>query len=99
MTLQEKEKFRSYAQYLGADETRFLYCGDIDRAGFDIFIRLCKEAKELHIELFVPAYQKMLELSRSIRPLTAATEDASFPKCQGYCPCFLIMSKKADHTK
>ena len=41
----------------------FLYCGDIDRAGFDIFCRLCKEAAELDIELFAPIYKKMLELA------------------------------------
>ena len=62
-----KDKFCSYADYLGADEVRFLYCGDIDRAGFDIYLRLCKAAEELHIELFLPAYQKMLELSRNIQ--------------------------------
>lgn len=62
-----KEKFSSYAKYLGANEICFLYCGDIDRAGFDIFLRLCKAANELHIELFLPAYRKMLELSRNIR--------------------------------
>ena len=62
-----KDKFRSYAAYLGADTIRFLYCGDIDRAGFDIFLRLCKAAEELHIELFLPAYKKMLELSRNIQ--------------------------------
>jgi hypothetical protein len=62
-----KGKFHSYAQYLGADEIRFLYCGDIDRAGFDIFLRLCKAAEALQIALFLPAYQKMLALSQSIQ--------------------------------
>lgn len=62
-----KDKFRSYAAYLSADTIHFLYCGDIDRAGFDIFLRLCKAAEELHIELFLPAYRKMLELSCNIQ--------------------------------
>jgi hypothetical protein len=62
-----KGKFRSYAQYLGADKISFLYCGDIDRAGFDIFLRLCKGTEELHIALFLPAYRKMLELGQSIQ--------------------------------
>lgn len=83
-----KEKFRSYAQYLGADEARFLYCGDIDRAGFDIFLRLCKEAKELHIELFVPAYQKMLELSRSIRLPDSSDGRRIIPEMSGILPLF-----------
>ena len=61
-----KGKLCSYSRYLGADEIFFLYCGDIDRAGFDIFKRLCKEADELQISLFIPAYQKMLELSSDL---------------------------------
>ena len=44
-----KDKFRSYAAYLDADTVRFLYCGDIDRAGFDIFLRLCRTCEELRI--------------------------------------------------
>lgn len=58
-----KSKFLSYSHFLGAERVKYLYCGDIDRAGFDIFLRLCKEAEELQISLFVPAYRKMLELA------------------------------------
>lgn len=83
-----KGKFRSYAAYLGADEIRFLYCGDIDRAGFDIFIRLCKSAEELHIELFLPAYQKMLELSRSIRLPNSDDGRCIMPDMTGILPLF-----------
>ena len=89
-----KEKFRSYAQYLGADETRFLYCGDIDRAGFDIFIRLCKEAKELHIELFLPENQKMLELSRSIRLPDSSDGRRIIPEMSGILPLFSDYEQK-----
>lgn len=59
-------KLSSYAHFLGTKTLEFLYCGDIDRAGFDIFLRLCDEAEELNIRLFVPAYKKMLELSENI---------------------------------
>ena len=62
-----KSKFSSYARFLGDGEIEFLYCGDIDRAGFDIFLRLCKAAEELRIKLFIPAYKKMLELSKSVK--------------------------------
>ena len=58
-----KGKFSSYARFLNSGKLSFLYCGDIDRAGFDIFFRLCKEAAELDIVLFVPIYKKMLELA------------------------------------
>lgn len=78
-----KDKFRSYADYLGADEVRFLYCGDIDRAGFDIFLRLCKAAEELHIELFLPAYRKMLELSRNIQLPDSEDKRCIIPEMSG----------------
>lgn len=61
-----KGKFHSYSQFLGADQITYLYCGDIDRAGFDIFLRLCKETKGITISLFLPAYHKMLELSEKL---------------------------------
>lgn len=83
-----RDKFRSYAAYLGADAVRFLYCGDIDRAGFDIFLRLCKAAEELHIELFLPAYQKMLELSRDIQLPDSEDRRCIIPEMPGILPMF-----------
>lgn len=58
-----KGKFSSYARFLNSGKLSLLYCGDIDRAGFDIFYRLCKEAAEFDIELFAPIYKKMLEFA------------------------------------
>ena len=83
-----REKLRSYAQYLCADDVSFLYCGDIDRAGFDIFIRLCKAAEELHIELFLPAYKKMLELSRNIPLPTSDDKRCIVPEMSAILPMF-----------
>ena len=83
-----KDKFRSYADYLGADEVRFLYCGDIDRAGFDIFLRLCKAAEKLHIELFLPAYRKMLELSCGIQLPDSEDKRCIIPEMSGILPGF-----------
>ncbi|MGN0612936.1 MAG: hypothetical protein ACI4JB_03470 [Porcipelethomonas sp.] len=60
-----KGKFSSYAHYLGSENVHFLYCGDIDRAGFDMFCRLINEAAGLDIRLFVPIYRKMLELAET----------------------------------
>ena len=85
-----KDKFRSYAAYLGADTIRFLYCGDIDRAGFDIFLRLCKAAEELHIELFFPAYKKMLELSRNIQLPYSEDKRCIIPEMSGILLKFLV---------
>ena len=83
-----KGKFNSYAKYLGADELNFLYCGDIDRAGFDIFLRLCKTAEGLHIRLFTPAYKKMLELSRDIQLPDSGDGRFIIPEISGILPLF-----------
>lgn len=85
-----KDKFRSYAAYLGADTIRFLYCGDIDRAGFDIFLRLCKAAEELHIELFLTAYRKMLELSRNIQLPDSEDKRCILPEMSDILPMFQL---------
>lgn len=61
-----KGKLHSYSRFLRADEVVYLYCGDIDRAGFDIFLRLCQAAEGLSVSLFLPAYHKMLELARGL---------------------------------
>ena len=47
-----RDKFRSYAAYLGADAVHFLYCGDIDRAGFDIFCDFAKRQKNCILNCF-----------------------------------------------
>lgn len=81
-------KFLSYAQFLGADKVNFLYCGDIDRAGFDIFLRLCRAAEGLNIELFIPTYKKMLELSRNIQLPDSEDKRCIIPEMSGILPMF-----------
>lgn len=89
-----KDKFRSYAQYLGADDVSFLYCGDIDRAGFDIFLRLCKAAGDLHIELFLPAYRIMLEMSRNIQLPDSEDRRCIIPEMSEILPLFQANEQK-----
>lgn len=52
-------------EYVGFMKSKvsFLYWGDIDRAGLDIFVRARKANPQLHIDLFFPGYRKMLELA------------------------------------
>jgi hypothetical protein len=89
-----KGKFRSYAEYLGAEEVHFLYCGDIDREGFNIFIRLCRDADGLPIELFLPAYRKMLELSRNIQLPDSDDKRGIMPEMSGILPMFSTDEQK-----
>lgn len=89
-----KDKFRSYAAYLGSDAVCFLYCGDIDRAGFDIFLRLCQAAEELQIELFLPAYRKMLELSRNMQLPDSDDKRGVMPEISGILLKFFADEQK-----
>lgn len=54
-----------YTRFIGAEHVRYLYWGDIDRAGLNIYLSTLKSNPELDIRLFVPAYETMLELSEN----------------------------------
>ncbi len=59
------DAFTQYSAFLGISETKYIYWGDIDRAGLNIYCSLLKANPSLEISLFVPAYEKMLELSQN----------------------------------
>ena len=54
---------KAYTVFLGADEVSYLYWGDIDRAGLDIFLTLRRNSPDLEIDLFTAAYIEMLRLA------------------------------------
>jgi len=54
-----------YTRFMGAEHVQYLYWGDIDRAGLNIFLSLIKNNPSLDISLFTAAYEKMLELSQN----------------------------------
>ena len=67
-----------YVKFMGEPDVKFLYWGDIDREGFDIF-RRTKDANDmLDISLFVPGYKKMIERAKNIE-----LEDSPSSKKQG----------------
>lgn len=51
-----------YARFMKSD-VKFLYWGDIDRAGLDIFLRAQKANPLIALELFLPGYEKMIDLA------------------------------------
>ena len=53
-----------YASLLPGQVPRFLYFGDLDYAGIDIFLSVAAENSSLSISLFLPAYRAMLQRSR-----------------------------------
>lgn len=61
-----QRKLIEYSKYLVTDAVKFLYWGDIDKEGLDIFIRLKNTAEVLNIELFIKGYEQMLSLAENI---------------------------------
>ena len=58
---QKKGALIEYVKFMGNPSVKFLYWGDIDREGFDIYRRTREVNASLEIELFVTGYRKMRE--------------------------------------
>ncbi len=54
-----------YVRFMGNPDVSFLYWGDIDREGFDIFRRTREVNESLNIDLFIPGYRKMIERAQN----------------------------------
>ncbi len=67
-----------YVRFMGNPRQTFLYWGDIDREGFDIFRRTRDVNDSLNIELFIPGYRKMIERAQNI-----SLEDSPSSKKEG----------------
>jgi len=67
-----------YVRFMGNPIVKFLYWGDIDREGFDIFRRTIEVNDSLSIELFIPGYRKMIERAQNI-----CLEDSPSSKKEG----------------
>ncbi len=67
-----------YVRFMGSPDVTFLYWGDIDREGFDIYRRTREVNPSLKIELFLAGYRKMIERARNILP-----EDSPSSKKEG----------------
>lgn len=67
-----------YARFMGNPNVTFLYWGDIDREGFDIFRRTRDVNVSLEIKLFLPGYRKMIEQAQNI-----CLEDSPSSKKEG----------------
>ena len=61
--ISEPGALSAYTQFMGADNVRYFYWGDIDRAGLNIFMSLVRNNPQLDIQLFTPAYEEMLRLA------------------------------------
>ena len=54
----------SYTEFIGS-EVKYLYWGDIDRAGLNIYLSAVRANPNINIKLFVRAYEEMLRLAQT----------------------------------
>lgn len=54
----------TYTEFI-ASEVKYLYWGDIDRAGLNIYLSTVRANPDMDIKLFVPAYEEMLRLAQT----------------------------------
>lgn len=54
-----------YAEKVLCAKVRFLYFGDLDYTGVDLFLRVCRANPGIGIKLFTALYLKMLQLTRT----------------------------------
>ena len=62
--ISEKYALTAYSEFMGSSKLIYLYWGDIDRAGFNIYLSLARNNSTLDISPFFPAYEEMLNLAR-----------------------------------
>lgn len=61
----ENHALTNYSKFMGDTDITYLYWGDIDRAGLNIYLSLLKNNPELKIKLFTPGYEEMLRLAQN----------------------------------
>lgn len=61
----EKGALSEYTNFMRTENIEYLYWGDIDRAGLNIYLSLVKNNPELNIKFFIPAYEEMLRLAEN----------------------------------
>ena len=77
---QKQGALSEYVKFMGNPDVTFLYWGDIDREGFDIFRRTKEINDTLNISLFLPGYKKMIEKAKN-----TTLEDSPSSKKEGMC--------------
>ena len=58
--ISENGALDAYTAFLNADTVHYLYWGDIDKAGIDIYLSVLENNPNITIELFKPGYEMML---------------------------------------
>lgn len=64
--ISESRSLSEYTRFMGSKAVRYLYWGDIDRAGFNIYLSLVKNNPKIDIQFFTAAYMKMIMSAEDI---------------------------------
>ena len=87
--ISEAGALSAYTRFMNTDSVQYLYWGDIDRAGLNIYLSLVKNNPDLHIQLFTPAYEEMLRLAET-RDIPDSTDHRE--RVQDYEPIYRLFS-------
>ena len=90
----EPNALTEYTRFLGVNGVRYLYWGDIDREGLNIFLRLCRANPGLEIRLFDRAYSEMLNRAEEIKIPHSADERGNQEE---YSSVYALFSKDERH--
>ncbi len=85
----KKGALTGYTHFMDASKVQYLYWGDIDRAGLNIFHSVRKNNSGLDIDLFVPAYEEMLRLSEN---RTLPDSEDGRPQTDNYSEIYQLFS-------
>lgn len=87
--ISESGALSAYTRFMNANSVQYLYWGDIDRAGLNIYLSLVKNNPELDIKFFIPAYEEMLRLAET-RNIPDSTDHRE--RVQDYEPIYKLFS-------
>lgn len=87
--ISQKGALTYYTRFMGGADVTYLYWGDIDRTGLDIYLSLVRANPEMNISIFTAAYEEMLRLAQH---RTIPDSDDERIHHEDYCEIFALFS-------
>ena len=85
-----RNALRTYTNFLGADVS-YLYWGDIDRAGLNIYLSTLRNNEGVSVQLFIKAYEEMLSLAHN-RCIPRSNDERE--RLDNYAPIYELIEPK-----
>ncbi len=83
----------TYTDFIGS-KVKYLYWGDIDRAGLNIYLSAVRANPNIDVKLFVPAYEEMLRLAET---KNIPNSDDEHSHMDDYSHIFELVNQKLKH--